>query len=473
MNYSAIFFLKKINKNTIIKMEGDNMCAIIGGYLTPHAPILIKEIGKGEERKAQKTIDSMKEISQEIKNIKPDTVVVITPHGNFFRDSISINLNKNLEGDFEQFGNRNIKLEFDNDLEAAEKIINLAEKNNIEVYGFSKEKENSYRLNHKLDHGTLVPLYFIANEYNDFNVVHINYALFPGEKLYEFGKLIKSALEELSRKTIVIASGDLSHRLSKDSYNGYTPEGEIFDKKLLGQLENKEIDEIINFDKKLSEKAGECGLRSLQLALGTFSGLNIETKIYSYEGPFGVGYGCAKINVLKKNKDDYVELAKKTVEHFLENNEKLKLPNNLNSEELYNKKAGAFVTLKKKGELRGCIGTIFPVKEKVGEEIIENAVSSAFRDPRFYPVKEEELDEIEYSVDVLEEPEEVKSKDELDPYKYGVIVTKGSRKGVLLPNLEGVETVEKQLDIALRKAGINSDENYKIEKFRVIRHKEN
>jgi len=452
-------------------MEVDMMNNIIRGYLMPHAPILIKEIGKGEEEKAQKTIDSMEEISQEIKELKPDTVVVITPHGNFFKDSISINLNKNLEGDFEQFGSKDIKLKFDNDLEVAEKIVNLAKKDSIEIYGFSKEKESSYRLNHKLDHGALVPLHFIAKEYNEFDVVHINYALFSGEKLYKFGKLIKSAFEKLNRKSIIIASGDLSHRLSKDSYNGYTSKGEIFDKKLLKQLENKEVNEIINFDKKLSEEAGECGLRSLQLALGAFSDLNIETKIYSYEGPFGVGYGCAKINVLEKNKDEYVELAKKTIEHYLKNNEKLKLPINLNTKEFYNKKAGTFVSLKKEGKLRGCIGTIFPVKERLGEEIIENAVSSAFRDPRFYPIKEEELDDLEYSVDVLEEPKEAKSKDELDPNKYGIIVTKGSKKGVLLPNLEGVDTVEKQLDIALRKAGINPDKNYKIEKFKVIRHK--
>ncbi|HCX03583.1 MAG TPA: AMMECR1 domain-containing protein, partial [Clostridiales bacterium] len=184
----------------------------------------------------------------------------------------------------------------------------------------------------------------------------------------------------------------------------------------------------------------------------------------------GVGYGCARISVLK-DEDKYVKLAKKSIEYFVEKGEKLELPENLEENDFYNKKAGAFVSLKKGGDLRGCIGTIFPVKDSLGKEIIENAVSAAFRDPRFYPVKKDELEEIEYSVDVLEKPVKVKDINELDPKVYGVIVTKGSRKGVLLPNLEGVDTVDKQLDIVLRKAGINKEENYTLEKFKVIRHK--
>ena len=434
---------------------------VIGGFLMPHAPILIKDIGRGEEKKSQKTVESMKKIASDIEEQRPETIVIVTPHGNLFRDAISINLNEKLYGDFHQFGNKNLQFSSLNDLKLANKISSLAEDKDIKTYTFSKDDDDRHNINHELDHGVLVPLYFIKKKYSDFKLVHINYALFSGEKLYEFGKLIKKASELLERKITVIASGDLSHRLSKESNSGYSPKGEEFDKQLINFLKENKLEDIVNFDKSLAEEAGECGLRSIQTILGAFEDLEIDTKVYSYEGPFGVGYGCVKLNVV----DEYVNLAKKSIKTFLEKGEKLKLPEDLNNNAFYNTKAGTFVSLKKDGELRGCIGTIFPTEESLGKEIIENAVSAAFRDPRFNPLKKEELEKIEYSVDVLEKPEEINDRSKLNPKKYGVIVTKDSRKGVLLPNLEGVETVEKQLDIVLRKAGIGKDEDYTLEEM--------
>ena len=141
-------------------------------------------------------------------------------------------------------------------------------------------------------------------------------------------------------------------------------------------------------------------------------------------------------------------------------------------EELRSKRAGVFVSLKMHGRLRGCIGTILPVTDSVAEEIADNAVSAGCRDPRFTPVKEEELDQLVYSVDVLGETEEIASPEELDVKEYGVIVSKGRKRGLLLPNLEGVDTVEEQISIAMQKAGIDETETgVKLERFRVIRHK--
>lgn len=134
-------------------------------------------------------------------------------------------------------------------------------------------------------------------------------------------------------------------------------------------------------------------------------------------------------------------------------------------------RAGAFVSLKKRGELRGCIGTYLPVRESLAQEIVDNAISAATRDPRFPPVREDELDDLDISVDVLSEPEPVPDESFLDPKKYGVIVRRGSRLGLLLPDLEGVETVEEQLRIARAKAGINPDEPVEIFRFTVERHR--
>jgi AmmeMemoRadiSam system protein A len=146
------------------------------------------------------------------------------------------------------------------------------------------------------------------------------------------------------------------------------------------------------------------------------------------------------------------------------------MPKNL-PKEMLQAKAGVFVSLKKHGELRGCIGTISHTTDNIAQEIMRNAISAGTGDPRFFPVQEDELDELQYSVDVLMKPEAIDSVDQLDVKRYGVIVRSGYKSGLLLPNLEGVDTVEEQLEIVLQKAGIGRNENYKMERFEVIRHK--
>ncbi|MDH4231221.1 MAG: AmmeMemoRadiSam system protein A [Nitrospirota bacterium] len=164
-----------------------------------------------------------------------------------------------------------------------------------------------------------------------------------------------------------------------------------------------------------------------------------------------------------------VELAKKTVEEYVRNRHEISTPGELIPE--MTAKAGVFVSIKKKGNLRGCIGTFMPHTENVAHEIIKNAISAATQDPRFEPVREDELNDLEYSVDVLTPPEKVGDISELDPKKYGVIVTHGSRKGLLLPDLEGVDSVEEQLRIAKMKAWIGPDEKVDIFRFTVSRYR--
>jgi hypothetical protein len=163
-----------------------------------------------------------------------------------------------------------------------------------------------------------------------------------------------------------------------------------------------------------------------------------------------------------------VRLAKKTVETYIKEGKILKRQR-LTSE--MKERAGVFVSIHRLGELRGCIGTIEPQRANVAEEIILNAISSATRDPRFLPITPDELKDLEYSIDVLTKPEPIKSKDQLDPKRYGVIVEAGWRKGVLLPDLEGVDSVEEQIDICRQKAGIMPNEPVKLYRFEVRRYK--
>jgi AmmeMemoRadiSam system protein A len=192
----------------------------------------------------------------------------------------------------------------------------------------------------------------------------------------------------------------------------------------------------------------------------------------------------SKINVIKEKprdyskdhsknhfKNPYVCLAKKALETYVKTGRVMDVPDDVPDEMLKNK-AGTFVSIKKNGELRGCIGTIMPTKANIALEIISNAISSGTRDPRFNAVKMDELDLLSYSVDVLLEPEPIDSIKDLDVKKYGVIVRSGFRSGLLLPNLEGVDTPEEQVSIALQKAGISFREDFTMERFEVLRYEE-
>ncbi len=166
----------------------------------------------------------------------------------------------------------------------------------------------------------------------------------------------------------------------------------------------------------------------------------------------------------------FVELAKKTVEEYIRKGTIPSPPSKIPEE--MNKKAGVFVSIKKRGQLRGCIGTFLPTTENIYEEIVRNAIAAATQDPRFSPIQEEELPDLEFSVDILSPPEPVRDLTELDPKKYGVIVMKGWQRGLLLPDIEGVNTVDEQLKIAKLKAGISPfDSDVEIYKFKVERYK--
>lgn len=165
-----------------------------------------------------------------------------------------------------------------------------------------------------------------------------------------------------------------------------------------------------------------------------------------------------------------VLLAKRTIEDYLRSGKVISPPSRI--PEVFQKKAGTFVSLHKKGRLRGCIGTYLPTQDNLANEIIKNAISAATQDPRFPPVDTSEIRDLEISVDVLSKPEPVKSQRELDPKKYGVIVSKGWQRGLLLPDLEGVDTVERQLEIAKQKAGLGGTpvEQLEIQRFTVTRY---
>lgn len=174
---------------------------------------------------------------------------------------------------------------------------------------------------------------------------------------------------------------------------------------------------------------------------------------------------------MNKNKEESlpVQLARKSISHYLNTRQKMSQPTDLPGY-LIDQRAGVFVSLKKDYKLRGCIGTLFPTQDNIALEIIENSVSAATRDPRFSPLTFREVDFLSISVDILSSPEEIDDISLLDPRKYGVIVSSGCKKGLLLPNLEGVDSIEYQIDIAKQKAGIYPGEKVQLSRFEVKRY---
>jgi len=428
--------------------------SIIAGYITPHPPIIIPDIGKGEENKIKTTIQSFHKIAQTIAKQKPETIVVITPHHLNYQDYFHISSGQFGQGDFSNFNSKeSLKVAYDQAL--IERLSNISDF----PCGTRGQQHNA------LDHGTMIPLYFINQYYQDYQVVRLSLSGLSLDKHYHYGKKIGNILNQIDKKVVVIASGDLSHKLKKEGPYGYVQEGPEFDQEITQILKQGHLKELTNIKEKLYQKAAECGLRSFVILAGILNQSQIESHLLSYEGPFGVGYAVASFQVL----DAYKSLAIKTLKYYLDNKEIMTVPEDL-PDEMLKEKAGVFVSIKKNGQLRGCIGTIQSTQKNIAKEIIQNTLSASFKDPRFPPIQADEFDDLSFSVDVLKTPEPVGHIDQLDVKRYGIIVRHGYRSGLLLPNLEGIDTVEEQIDIALRKAGIASHEDYEIERFEVVRH---
>lgn len=458
---------------------------ILAAVMVPHPPLIIPAVGGGEEKKIQQTIDAYKEAAKQIAACKPETVVILSPHQIMYADYFHISPGRGAKGDFGSFRAKDVKFEVAYDTEFVDELCLLAGQRNLPA-GTMGERDK------KLDHGTMVPLYFLDQFYRDYQIVRVGLSGLPLTKHYELGECIREAAEHLNRRTVIVASGDLSHRLKEDGPYGYREEGPIYDERIMEVMGAGNFSELFEFSEKFCEKAGECGHRSFTIMAGAFDRTEVKARRLSYEGPFGVGYGVCtyegagenqardfrrqfeekerlRLAKLREGEDVYVQLARRTIEKYIISGRKPGMPEQLPAE-LRECRAGAFVSIKKDGQLRGCIGTIQAVQSCLAEEIMENAVSASVRDPRFSPIEPEELEYLVISVDVLGEPEKISSPKELDTKRYGVIVTKGRKRGLLLPNLEGIDSVEEQIAIAKQKAGIGEREEVELQRFEVVRH---
>lgn len=462
------------------------------GFLTPHAPIILPEVGGIDAKRVHKTYESIQKLARQAADTQPDVVVVISPHGPVFSDAFAMWGGNHLAGDLSQFETAELQVQCRLDSELRDQVLVHAAKESIPALEVDDYIEEEYDLPRELDYAALIPLYFLQQAGVAAPVLHIATSGLSRFEHYRMGMAVADVLVQTGRRAVIVASGDCSHRLTEDAPSGFHRDGAFFDIQLREWIEKGQIPEILFAPEDLVENAAEDVLRPLSLLFGLFDSYILHTEIISYEGPFGVGYLTAKytsengqsrypdivryranrIQEIRKREHPYAALARRALESHVRDGETIKpveeMPGGNNLLVGHEKKA-VFVSLKKDGELRGCIGSLQPTNESLGHEIVHYAIEAGTRDPRFFPVEEEELEDLVYSVDVLEAPEPIRSIAELDPQKYGVIVSDGENTGVLLPNLPGIDDADIQIRIAKEKAGISEEQNVEIKRFEVGR----
>ncbi|MFH1925063.1 MAG: AmmeMemoRadiSam system protein B [Chloroflexota bacterium] len=320
---------------------------------------------------------------------------------------------------------------------------------------------------HAFEHSIEVQLPFLQYFRPDVRIVPITLSFASIDAYKEIGREIARAISDTRREAVIMASSDMTH---------YEPHD------VAARKDRQAIDAILRLDEdELFRRVEEhnismCGCAPVATLISAARELGATSaELVKYQtsgdtsGDYSAVVGYAGIIIKAVTVHPLVQHARNTIETYVTSGNVISPPEELTPE--MQQKAGVFVSLHKFGELRGCIGTFEPTRPNVAEEIISNAISSATRDPRFPPVAPEELGDLEYSVDVLTKPKPIKNKKELDPRKYGVIVECGFRRGLLLPDLDGVDTVDQQVDICCQKAGILPSEPINLYRFEVNRYK--
>lgn len=450
--------------------------------IAPHPPIMVPEVGGEATDDVRGSIDAMADLTSRVVASGAETVILISPHAPLEPHAFVAYQGPRLYGDFANFRAPAATVEAELDEELLNEIASAASKQSLVIAGIK---------GFDLDHGTSVPLYFLQRNGWRGRIVALGYSFLSNEDHVRFGACIRQAVDVVGRPVAFIASGDLSHRLRPDAPAGYDTEAHLFDEEVVDAIRNCATAKIVNIDQQLRRLAGECGYRSMLVAIGAAQELEPRCEVISYEAPFGVGYlvaqllatgnvrsvppalagGSRSVAEPKMTGAELPALARQTVETFVKEGTIIDAPEQ--HSDLLNQRAACFVSIKTaNGDLRGCIGTFEPAKDNLADELIANAVSAATRDPRFSPVRADELSGLRYSVDILAPPEPATLED-LDPQIYGVIVEdKNGLRGLLLPHLEGIDTVARQVSIASRKAGIRPGSEIKLWRFRADRYRE-
>jgi AmmeMemoRadiSam system protein A/AmmeMemoRadiSam system protein B len=438
----------------------------------PHAPILVPEVGRERSGAVQASCQAMREAAACVMGFRPETLVLISPHSPRQPQAFGVWDGKHLHGSFAQFKAVRAQVSLPNDTQLAHRIVTEAGIRNLATWIIHGRT---------LDHGALVPLWFLAEAGWAGSTVVLSLKYPQDSGLMELGEAIAAAAQASHRRIAIVASGDMSHRLTPNAPCGFNPQAHQFDETFIGLIRDGDYHGIVSIDPELRELAAEDAVESTLVAAAAVDWKTAGHKILNYEGPFGVGYGVAILFAEKPipadvrpapihttNREGIVlpGLARQSVTAALRGSSE---PAPAATGQYLSAQHGVFVTLREPdGILRGCAGTILPVCANLIAETWRSARLAAFEDSRFLPVKADELPNLRLDVSVLHSMETVSSAGELDPAHYGVVVsTDDGRRGLLLPGIAEIKTAVQQLSLVRKKAWIEPDEPVMLQRFQV------
>ena len=435
------------------------MPGFVAGALVAHPPILLAEVGGVQSQRVRSTADALRELDGILSRVGADLAVVISPHSPSSMTSLPVRRGANAGGNLARFRAPDVQVVAQVDVALATALIADGQRAGFSLI-WAEETE--------LDHGVVVPLHSLPRTMTNKRCIFLGVSGWPLRRFIEFGIWLQDRLQD--RFAILIASGDLSHRLTPDAPYGYRPEGPVFDRLVIDALRDRDWKRIEGVDPDLVEEAGECGLRPLAILLGAARAAGLDSQVLSYEGPFGVGYPVVAFTATpvagtgSKLRIDIQALGRQAIETYLRTRRLIEPPQPIPPD--LQAPSAAFVSLYKDGELRGCVGSVHPTEATAAHELIRYAVASALRDPRFDPVRLDEVSALRIKVQLLDPSEAVPDISGLNPQTHGIIVRSGDRQALLLPGIEGIDTPEQQLRAACEKAGINRYEPLQLERFR-------
>lgn len=438
--------------------------ATIAAGLLPHAPIIVPAVAGSRARDVASTTSAARVLAAELLAGGPETVVVTAPHGLRHPTDFTVQTGPRVAGNLAPFGADRVAISLPVDRELALAIAETAREHDLPVRTSTSST---------LEYSTVVPLSFLCDAGWDGPTVVVSLP-YPGYgDPIAIGEVVAAAARRLGRRLAVLASGDMSHRLTRDAPAGFDPEGRRFDDEVTDLLRHGDFRGLLALNAERVERAGEDCLDSLQFAAATFDFAPTSAHLLSYEGPFGVGYGVALLTAVAApatGPQALPDLARRAIRTYLQEGREIPPPAQLDP--ALAEPAAVFVTLlTADGELRGCIGSLAPATTNVATETIDRAIAAATTDPRFAPVARDEVASLIIEVSILEPPEPVASIDDLDPRRYGVVVEDRGRRGVLLPGLEGIDDPAQQVALAQRKAGIPPGRDVRLSRFEVTKYR--
>lgn len=429
---------------------------LCSAYIVPYSPLLLPNIHDEVQDQLQATASAYHQVAKEIGEYHPDTIVIISTKAFGYKDYIHIAPGEQAVGSFAKYDHSEYAIAVEYDTVLVNQICSLAKRNHIPA---GKRGEHPP----DLDVGTMTPLFFINQYMSGYRVVRISTSEMDDEQLDRLGQCITAAAEDIDRKIVIIVSGELSKRLSQDSPYGYHKDAAVFDQYIVSSLKDNDLESWnhINFD--LKKASAQTILGALHILKGAISDTLFHSSSLSYEAPFGIGWLIASFH--NKDRNPYCALARSAMLHYLKHGKSMARIDI--SDPKLKQRGGIIISLYIHNKLYAYAGTIHPSYPTIAQEIVHNAILAGFHTSQKAPLSKEQLMRCEIKIHLLSEYEPIFFIEDLNVKYDGLIVMNNQRQGIVFPNTTGIQTPAEQLATALKKGGIDADEYYTMERFKL------